>query len=602
MTAIPTAPDRRLADWLKAAGEPGRAGFRAAGLAATAGTAAAVVQWTAVAYAVDLILRPGPQAGRLVGAAAAAGAAGVARALALAVSRRQAQHGYDAVVTALRGQALAAVLPDGGPAGPDGSGAAAAHTLIELADQVAAYHRRTQPAGRAAGPSSALVLVVIAVLHWPVAVLLALATPILPVNMRLAGQAAQHASQRKLHEFRRLSQELHDRFRGMRTLVTLGAVEREGQVVSRACDALNRATMAVLRRAFVASAVLEAVITSSIAVCATYVGLVLLGYLHLHGTPRLSLFAGVLVLLLCPVYFAPLREHAAGYHERDEALAAAAALSALLARPARPGPAATLSALMAEPARLGSAAVQSVPASAVAAAGPDGPPAIEIDRLAVRFADAASPVLGDVSATLSAGTFAVLAAPSGQGKTTLLRVLAGQIIPTAGTVRLVDPGTGSAWPPCPGYASWIGQQTVLLEGTLADNIRLGSPGATAEEIERAAGRAGLEEVIARLPRGLHSGLGELGWGISAGEARRVALARALLRDAPLWLLDEPTAHLDARTELDLIEAIRSASAGRTVLIASHSAAVISTADVVWRLDCTRLHERLGALGALAGAS
>jgi ATP-binding cassette, subfamily C, bacterial CydD len=585
MTAASTAPDGRLAEWLKAAGEPGRAGFRAAGLAATAGTAAAVIQWTAVAYAIDLVLRPGPQAGRLVGAAAVAGAAGVARALALAVSRRRAQRGYDAVVTAVRRQALVTVLPDGGPPGPDGSGAAAAHTLIELADQVAAYHQRTQPARRAAGPSSALVLVVIAVLHWPVAVLLALATPILPVNMRLAGQAAQHASQRKLNEFRRLSQELHDRFRGMRTLVTLGAVQREGQSVSRACDALNRATMAVLRRAFVASAVLEAVITSSIAVCATYVGLVLLGYLHLHGTPRLSLFAGVLVLLLCPVYFAPLREHAAGYHERDEALAAAAALSALVAGPARPG----------------SAEVRPRPAAAARAAGPGGPPAIEIERLTVCFADGGEPVLADVSATLPTGTFAVLSAPSGQGKTTLLRVLAGQISPTAGTVRLVDPGTGAAWPPCPGYASWIGQQTVLLEGTLADNIRLGSPGATADEIERAARRAGLDEVIARLPHGIDSGLGELGWGISAGEARRVALARALLRDAPLWLLDEPTAHLDARTELALIEAIRAASAGRTVLIATHSAAVISTADVVWRLDRARLHERLGALGALAGA-
>lgn len=581
MTATPTTPDRRLAQWLNAAAEPGRARFRVAGLAATAGTAAAVLQWTAVAFAVDVVMRPGPQPAPLVGAAAVAGAAGVARAVAQAASRRQAERGYATVVTSLRRQALVAVLPEGGPADQAASGAVAAHTLIELTDQVAAYHRRTQPTRRAAGPSSALVLVVIAVLHWPVAVLLALATPLLPVNMRLAGQAAQHASQRKLSEFRRLSQELHDRFRGMRTLVTLGAVEREGQVVTRACDALNRATMAVLRRAFVASAVLEAVITSSIAVCATYVGLVLLGYVHLDGMPRLSLYAGVLVLLLCPVYFAPLREHAAGYHERDEALAAAGALSALFAGPAPRG----------------SGAGQPPPKEAVTSARSGGPPTIEIDRLAVRFADASEPVLAGISATLPAGTFAALAAPSGQGKTTLLRVLAGQITPTAGTVRLLDPGTGSARPPGPGCASWIGQQTVLLKGTLAYNIGIGSAGATADDIERAAWRAGLGPLIARLPDGLDTGLGELGWGISAGEARRVALARALLRDAPLWLLDEPTAHLDARTELDLIEAIRSAGDGRTVVVASHSAAVISTADVVWRLDRGRLHQRLGALAA-----
>jgi ATP-binding cassette subfamily C protein CydD len=445
--------------------------------------------------------------------------------------------------------------------------------LIELVDQVAGYHERTHPARRAAVPSSALVLIVIAALHWPVAVILALSTPILPANMRLAGMATEDASRTQLDEVRRLSHQLLDRFRGIRTLVSLGAVERERAVVEQACDRLNRATNAVLRRAFIVSGVLDAVITCSIAVCATYVGLVLLGYLHVGWTPGLGFVAGLLVLVLCPVYFGPLREHAAGYHERDEALAAAAILVELIP----PRPVAT------EDRR---------PRHGVALRAA---PTIELNRVTVAFADTPQPVLDDISVRLPAGRLTVLAAPSGEGKTTLLRLVAGLRPPTAGTVALRDPATGATRAPQPGQASWIGQQTVLLPGTLADNIGLADPAASRTAIARAASRAGLDPVLAGLPDGLDTEVGEQGWGISAGQARRVALARAVLRDAPLWLLDEPTAHLDAATERELLDSVLSAAAGRTVVIASHSAALADRADVLCRLDRGRLRADLGDL-------
>jgi ATP-binding cassette subfamily C protein CydD len=182
----------------------------------------------------------------------------------------------------------------------------------------------------------------------------------------------------------------------------------------------------------------------------------------------------------------------------------------------------------------------------------------------------------------------VLAAPSGAGKTTLLRLIAGLQAPAAGAVVLRDPATGQTWAPRPGQASWIGQQTVLLPGTLAYNIGLADPAADRAAIARAAGRAGLDAVMAELPDGLDTEVGEQGWGVSAGQARRVALARAVLRDAPLWLLDEPTAHLDAETERDLLDSLLSAAAGRTVVIASHSAALVDRADVLCRLDHGRL--------------
>jgi ATP-binding cassette subfamily C protein CydD len=381
--------------------------------------------------------------------------------------------------------------------------------------------------------------------------------------------ATEDASRRQLDGVRRLSHQLLDRFRGMRTLVSLGAVERERGVVEQASDQLNRATNAVLRRAFIASGVLDAVVTFAIAVCATYVGLVLLGYVHLVCAPGLGFVAGLLVLVLCPVYFAPLREHAAGYHERDEALAAAAILVALVP----PQPAAGD-----DRSRHGGA----LPAA----------PVIELDRITVAFAGTHPPVLDGISVRLPAGTLTVLAAPSGEGKTTMLRLIAGLQAPSAGTVVLRDPATGCAWAPQPRQASWIGQQTVLLPGTLAYNIGLADPAASRAAIARAASRAGLGPVLAALPAGLDSEVGEQGWGISAGQARRVALARALLRDAPLWLLDEPTAHLDADTERDLLDSVLSAAAGRTVVIASHSAALADRADVLWRLDRGHLSAEL----------
>jgi len=377
--------------------------------------------------------------------------------------------------------------------------------------------------------------------------------------------ATEDASRRQLALMRELTARLLDRFRGMRTLRTLGATEREERRVAAEADRLNRATAAVLRRAFVTAGVLDAVVTCAVAVCATYVGLTLLGYVHVGVAPHLGLSRGLLVLVLCPVYFAPLRDHAAGYHERDEALAAVPAILDLLDRPAVEHTAAP--------------------------AAPTGPgtaaPAIALDGLTIGFPGHA-PVLDGVRAAIPAGTVTALAAPSGTGKTTLLRCLAGLLAPTAGSV-LVD---GAA--PQPGSVGWIGQRTVLLPGTLAANIALGDPRAGRDRIAEAAHRAGLDDVTTRLPNGLDTVVGEGGWGLSAGQARRVALARALLRDAPLWVLDEPTAHLDAETERRLLDSLLASCAGRTVVVATHSPAVLARVDRVLRLEHGRLHDDLAA--------
>lgn len=573
MNVTATADPPADREWLHRAGLPGRRSFRLAAAATVGAAGAGVLAWGALAWLVST-QAPAAAARSDPGPALAVLALAIlVRAAAAHLARRRATQGRTAVARQLRNGLLATILPDRPPQ-VVAAGAAAAHNLLELTDAVATFHERATPARSAAAAASGVVLVVVAVVHWPAAVLLALSTPILPVNMRVVGRATEALDRAQLDAVRLLSTQLLDRFAGMHVLRTLGAVSRERTAVRRACDELNRATMAVLRRAFVTTAVIDVVVTFAIAITATYVGLTLLGYLRLPGVPALDLYAGLFVLLLAPAYFAPMKDVAAGYHERDGALAATAIL--------RPS-------LDANPAD----AAGPVPPDASSARRPVSlrhAPRIELAAVTVRHADAGTAVLDDITATVAPGRITVLSAPSGAGKSTLLELVGGLREPTSGVVRWHDPVTGRAGPPELGRASWLGQRAAIVPGTIGANIALGDPRATSRTVVRAAVQVGLGALLARLPDGLDTMVGDRGWGLSAGEARRVGLARTLLRDAALWILDEPTAHLDAETEAEIVAVLVRASAGRTVLIASHSPAVVAQADIRWRLDEGRLLE------------
>jgi ATP-binding cassette subfamily C protein CydD len=204
--------------------------------------------------------------------------------------------------------------------------------------------------------------------------------------------------------------------------------------------------------------------------------------------------------------------------------------------------------------------------------------AVVLDDVTFRFPGAGQPVLAGVNLMVHPGQWAAVTGPSGAGKTTLLSLIAGMRQPSAGMVRWETPA--GPMRPRLGGCTWIGQQTVILPGTIGDNIRIGAPAASDAEVEAAVAAAGLADLVARLPGGLDTPLGEGGWGLSTGEARRISIARAFLRDAGLWLLDEPTAHLDAESGARVIEALRAATHGRTVIVATHSAAVARSADIV----------------------
>jgi ATP-binding cassette subfamily C protein CydD len=536
----------------------GRRQLRRAAASTVLETAFAIGQWAALALVAEQVLTRS-QSGVGIGLLALL-LCGAAAAFARRSATRAAAGGREAIATGVRRRIVAAVLPTTRRGG-DPEPAVAAHALLELADDVADYHGAVAPLRIAAPVSMVLIFAVTAIVHWPAAIVLAVSSALIPLNMRLAGMVAKDGVDRNLMATQRLTAMVLDSFRGLHTLKNLGAVRARGKSIEIASGQLAGTTMSVLRRVFLSGLIMDVVVTFSIAVNATYIGLTLLGYVTVPGIPRLTLFGGLFVLLLCPMYFAPMLALAAAFHDRERAASASRVLVDLLAEPERPGPTA---------ATAGSAI------------------AVRLDAVRYRAPGGGREILRIPLLRIREGEWTVVTGASGAGKTTLLSLVAGFRAPSSGTVEWSD-STALLGPPVIGGAAWIGQQTVILEGSVAENVRLGRADATDADVARAIEAAGLSEVVARLSAGVDTQLGEGGWGLSTGEARRVAIARALLSGARLWLLDEPTAHLDPQTEREVLRALKAATRESTVLVATHSAAVVEGADAVWSIESGTLH-------------
>jgi len=263
-------------------------------------------------------------------------------------------------------------------------------------------------------------------------------------------------------------------------------------------------------------------------------------------TPATALFC----LLLAPEFFAPLRVFSLAYQDRLQAAGAAEILATL------PPPATVPD---------GSApAIRTVAARGVAVA---------FDDVRLSWDPARPPSLDGMSFRVPAGETLVLAGPSGAGKSTVIEVLLGFVRPDSGRVLLNGAAIETIVPSALArLTAWIGQKPVLFAGTLRENIAFGRPDATDDEVEQAARNAQVDAFAQTLPDGLDTVIGDAGYGLSGGQAQRVAIARAFLRNAPLLLLDEPTAHLDPATEAEVLDSLRRLAVGRTVILASHSAA------------------------------
>jgi thiol reductant ABC exporter CydD subunit len=351
----------------------------------------------------------------------------------------------------------------------------------------------------------------------------------------------------------RLSGHFLDVVAGLPTLKVFGRAQAQARAVRDVTNRYRAATMATLRVAFLSALSLELLATFSVAMVAVAVGLRLLGG---HLTFETALF----ILILAPEAFAPLRLLGANYHSSAEGVAAAAEVFELLDRDTPPE---TLSA--------------EIPDLAVTA--------LHIEGLEARYPGRSAPAVREISLTVRPGEVLAIAGPSGCGKSTLISVLLCLTPASGGSIRVgttdltaLDP---DAWR---SQIAWVPQRPHLFARSIADNIRLGRPAASDEQVRAAIGSAGLDDVVARLPAGMNTVLGTDGSGLSAGERQRIALARAFLRDAPLLLLDEPTAHLDSQTEAGVLNAVRHLMAGRTVLMAAHRPSLLALADRVVALD------------------
>ena len=391
------------------------------------------------------------------------------------------------------------------------------------------------------------VIAVVGGLDWISAAIIAVTVPLVPLFMALVGASTGERTGRQLHTLQRLAGRFLDAVAGLPTLKVFGRAKAQADAIGEMTDRYRHTTMLTLRVAFLSSLVLELIATISVALVAVAVGLRLLGG---HLDLRTALF----VLILAPEAYLPLRLLGTNFHASAEGMKAAEQVFTVLERP--------------------------LPARGSAAAVPDPSiTGIAVHDLQVTYPGRGHPALRPVSFTVHPGELLAIVGPSGCGKSTLLGVLLGLVAPDSGSVRIGDRDLSDldidAWR---SRLAWVPQRPHLFAASLADNVRLGRPDAPAGDVDRAVAQAGLAEVVAGLPDGLDTRLGERGAGLSAGERQRVALARAFLLDAPLLLLDEPTANLDGSTEDVVLRAIRRLVTGRTAVLAAHRPELVAMAD------------------------
>lgn len=453
---------------------------------------------------------------------------------------------------------LAALGPAFTAGTPAGGLASAA---LEQVAALQAFYARYLPQLALAVLIPGAILVVVVPISWAAGGLFLATAPLIPLFMVLVGMGAETISQRHFQALARMSGHFLDLLQGLTTLKLFGRSGPAVAGVREVAGDYRRRTMAVLRIAFLSSAVLEFFASMAIALVAVYLGMSYLGYLD-FGTygKGLTFVDGFFILLLAPEFYLPLRELGQHYHARADAAGAAGALRDILGAGEAAPP-------------------MRAPGQRPPLSGP-----IRFEGVDLSYGGARDGAVSQLTLEIPAGRTTVVVGESGAGKTSMFNLILGFCTPDSGRIMLGDtplPAVDmAAWRR---RVAWVGQHPTLFFGTIADNIRLGRPDATDDDIHAAADMAGAAAFIDRLPDGIHTAIGEQAAGLSRGQAQRVALARAFLRDAPVMLLDEPLASLDSQTGQRVADAIAAFAKGRTLVVLTH------------RLDALRLADRVVAM-------
>ncbi len=549
--------------WLTQQGHPARRALRRAVGAGLLATLATAIYTAGLAAALTTLLWPTAAPVDLLPALAIAVVGLLGRA---AAQFWQSNAGFAAsqqVRHALRTALFSQLAVQGPIASRSTANGAWTTALVDQVDGVDGYFSRFVPQQTLAGLVPLLLMTLLTALYWPVGVWLWLTVPLLPLAMAYFGIRTGQASAAQWQAMTRLNGRLLDAIQGLGTLKLWHQSQAEGTQLAHRADALRRATMTVLRQAFLSGAALELLSTLGIAggaVCLAW-GL----FAATAPWPAVTPFVAMWSLLLLPEVYQPLRLLGVYYHGKADALGAAHELMPLLTTPP---------AVASDPAPL-----------------PPPPYTIALQHLSFGY-DAHRPLLRDLNGVIGAGQRVVLFGPSGAGKTTLLNLLLQFALPQTGNIAVNGTALAdldaAAWRQ---QIAWIGQQPHLVAGSLRDNLALGQPTATPAQVEDAARRARVWEFAQTLPQGLDTPLAERGANLSGGQIQRIAIARALLKNAPIWCLDEPTAHLDADNAQPLTQLLDEVTRGRTVLWLTHDPALAALADQVWTLDQGQLQCR-----------
>lgn len=427
---------------------------------------------------------------------------------------------------------------------------ALASQWIEDIEATDGYFSRYWPQQMLAVITPLLILVTVAYLNWLCAVLLLVSAPLIPLFMILVGMGAEHVNEKYALLRQRLAGHFLDRVANLSTIALLGAQKSMSDEVANRGDTYRKVVMKTLKLAFLSSTVLEFFTSVAIASLAIYIGFSLYGAINWGPAQSLTLFSGLGILLLAPEFFKPLRNLSTYYHDKASAVGAANNIVSSLQH------------LEEQEAVLGDSDARQITASN------------DVTRLMLKDA-----VIGynsnkqkkpALNLSFSGRGLLVFSGESGCGKTTLLNTIAGYLQPGSGRVEVALKEANSI--------AYLPQKAWIKNATVRENLSVTAAFASDEEMLRVLERLELSDELLTHHNGLDTVIGEHGQGLSGGQMQRIALARVLLNSPELILLDEPTASLDIKSRLVIIEALDELKSRALVVVATHDSELIAKAS------------------------
>ncbi len=447
--------------------------------------------------------------------------------------------------------------------------------LLEQVEEMQDFFSRYLPQMALAGAVPLLILLVVFPINWAAGLIFLLTAPLIPIFMAFVGIKAAEANQKNFKALQRLSGHFYDRLQSMTTIRLFNRADAETEVLRGASEIFRLRTMDVLRVAFLSSAVLEFFTSISIALTAVYFGFSYIGELDFgHYATQVSLFSGLFILILAPEFYQPLRDLGTFYHAKAQAIGAAESIVRFLETD-----------------------VSAMQGGNQSLLNPDSIQ-IEADKLVVLTPEGKT-LIGPISFILNPGKTCALVGPSGAGKTTLFNALLG-FLPYQGSLKIngteLNQCNLSEWRK---QVSWVGQNPLLLHGSIRDNITLGKDTISDTLLSEVIKDSYSAEFIHQ--HSLDYQISDRSGGLSVGQAQRLALARAMLQQGHFWLLDEPTASLDARSEKLVMQGIKHNIQDKTTLIVTHQLEQLKTVDHILVMQAGTITES-GTYSELASSA